>query len=1681
MPTNNENLITVTGSVTHDESDGLQVSPTPATATEDNNDQDVANLSALQTNALALYNRLFTAGGLNLTPPASVNGGGQATAQVITVNNGAGLNDLKFTDALGNALNGLPSGLSTVNGDAISLYTDTNNNIVLGKLGNGDVAFALVLDELKNASNVVTGAKIWIVQFTPLDHGADASHDNALDLSGKLFVTGNQELLFGNFDDAPANQNAWTAVDNDATATTDIQLLITGQNVIQQGAANESYGDSVNTRATSLGSNNQAVNPGEALRFDTVTGMVVPIGAKEADFTQSIQYGDHVEVNGLGVTLVQTTPSAAVQVVEVSIFDVLADTAQGNAYVGGLDTSATGDANNDRVNIASVEIRNAANQTVEWRAVDGTLLGGTNVAAIAFTFGQSTDGVNAATNKATVTGLTVGMQIIVRSADGEVFDRLLVKNVGANAFDLGGIRILDASGDTDDVGAQVRFEDDGPTVDLSLNGTPALTVDETTLLAPASDGGTSLATTEDFGSDGDGGKVFSLQDPNGANSGLVDVASGAAVLLDRDGSDVVGFVDGGGAANAFDDPADTEVLRISIDSITGELTLLQSRAIVHPDENDADDIKGLAAGSVFANVRLTDGDGDTASDSLDISSIFKIKDDGPNATVSVNATPQLQTDDTTLASDDTETDPYATSPNDDGGADGQQSTVLAYSLVDVAAGTATGLFATIDGGAIVLDKVGDDLVGYVNHAGGAAFDNAADLEVFRVSIDPDTGQVTLDQKVAIKHDDGAEDNNDVQESNDATDGDPDTVLQQLSGPYIQVVATITDGDGDSFTTPPNFASLTINFLDDGPTAPTLTPSVTANVTHDESEAVQADTDVAGNTDTGGATIASRFAGLGAQAGDPDVGVKDTGGAIGFARSGANVALVDKTGGAFGADGPAGSGTTYVLGTAGGFSGAQTTNGSNIDVFAENGLVVGRVGGAGGTIAFAVAINPTTGEVYIAQYLSLRHSDTTQADESVLEPNDVVGLAAAAVQVTVTYTDGDNDQAASSPASVGSLIRFQDAGPTVTAVANAAGAATHDETPGIQANTDIDGATIAYGATPIASLFAGVPSPGEDTDVSGTGAIGYARGAGSALTAPGGAAGADGPAGTPLTYALSVTNGTDSLLDTTAGVNIFLFNGTGAAAGLVLGRVGNDAGTAATGATAFAIGTDPSTGQLFTVQYLSLTHPSTASNDEEISLAAGTLFMSVTRTDGDGDTATDTNNDISLQARFQDDGPTITAPFDADPGTAGIQTPEHLGNAVGQTASGTFGYDLGADGQAGGSDFIDANPSLANVQIGLTGTVDNPQNPGITNAVATRSAESATSASFDFSFHYDKDPITAGVQDATAGGTLVFDKVNDTYTFTLNDVIDGFSFDVLHTNELLRKEPVGNTGHPQIVVTELDEDLPGAPADGFYVQFTANTLSQPVPAFGFNGTGDGAPVAGDTTYNNGQFVTNINEDWVSATQDTNGVAGDTIQKGELLTLRFFKENILGDVPSTEKVDPTTSASGIVIKFDGIGASEDLVLVLDLKDANGNETTRAVNVQNSDLIKGNANVPAPYNTEFTLDNNDGLLIIEANDYNAAGETYAIQSVQIMQSANGLTGNAINLNGAIGAGGASNATGALTVWDPADQDVLKIVDIGFVQNTSGTLNSDLDFAFTLSDGDNDLTAFQHLLVSIRNDYIV
>ena len=565
----------------------------------------------------------------------------------------------------------------------------------------------------------------------------------------------------------------------------------------------------------------------------------------------------------------------------------------------------------------------------------------------------------------------------------------------------------------------------------------------------------------------------------------------------------------------------------------------------------------------------------------------------------------------------------------------------------------------------------------------------------------------------------------------------------------------------------------------------------------------------------------------------------------------------------------------------------------------------------------------------------------------------------------------------------------------------------------------------------------------------------------------------------ITYALGINQVTNvsGLTDTETGQSVLLF----IEGGNVVGRAGS-----AAGAIVFTVSVSAA-GVVTLDQARAVVHADATNPDDSRTLAAADLVtLTATITDGDGDQATATHN-IGQNFNFEDDGPTITVPFDGNPAITGIQH-ETLANVLNASASGAFGYNIGADVHTaafytgGGSDFVDQN-GAAGVQIGLTGTITGGGGGNLLTSNVTLASENLTSATFNFTFTYDKDPA-AGVQTGTAGGTLVFDKVADTYTINLTDPLEGFTFDVLHTSELLSKEPTGNTGHPQIVVERLQADDPNTAVDeDFYVQFTGNAIDRSNP---FRLTNNGEGTSADATFTIGghEMVSNNNETWVSATQSTNGVAGDTIQKGELLTLRFFNSNV---GIANEATAPTATAGTMAIKFDGIGNSEDLMLILNLIDMNGADNiagtaddnatiTRAMYVSNADIYR-TGQVPAPYNSEFTLDNNDGLVIVEQNDYNAAGEDYVLQGVQIMQSGNGITGNntAIDLNRTTGSGGGSNATTSLVNFDATDNDVLKITDIGFTSTVTETPNANLDFAFQVADADGDQTAMQHILVDV------
>jgi hypothetical protein len=127
-----------------------------------------------------------------------------------------------------------------------------------------------------------------------------------------------------------------------------------------------------------------------------------------------------------------------------------------------------------------------------------------------------------------------------------------------------------------------------------------------------------------------------------------------------------------------------------------------------------------------------------------------------------------------------------------------------------------------------------------------------------------------------------------------------------------------------------------------------------------------------------------------------------------------------------------------------------------------------------------------------------------------------------------------------------------------------------------------------------------------------------------------------------------------------------------------------------------------------------------------------------------------------------------------------------------------------------------------------------------------------------------------------------------------------------------------------------------------------------------------------------------------------------------------------------------------------------------------------VENSARQKGPCTGPGSYSS-ITLDNNDGLVIIESNDYNLPGEHWVIVGAQIAGSDEGVTGTAIDLNSAIGAAGDSITGGAFDT-DPlgfqsdTNDGPFKISSIGFTTVSTTPQNAQLDFNVTVTDGDGD-----------------
>ena len=621
------------------------------------------------------------------------------------------------------------------------------------------------------------------------------------------------------------------------------------------------------------------------------------------------------------------------------------------------------------------------------------------------------------------------------------------------------------------------------------------------------------------------------------------------------------------------------------------------------------------------------------------------------------------------------------------------------------------------------------------------------------------------------------------------------------------------------------------------------------------------------------------------------------------------------------------------------------------------------------------------------------------------------------------------------------------GDSVTAAANGLVITVDDDTPIASINlltgtVDEDG--VHEGA---ADSGPGDGIPGGTGDVAGE--IVLASGNVSALFQSG--------ADEPLSYSLT-TNGLTALGLKSGGVTVTYATTYDAGSNTWLLTASAGAGN-----SVFTFSVQAATGAYAFMLLDQLDHAA-GQNENDLNIALGTA---INATDYDGDSVTAAANGLLITV--DDDSPVVTVKSNVVYANSSNPTPG---------GTGVFAYDIGADDRLGtvySSANSDLSVSMGDSTVGTT---------AITNKVVTWASESDTSAVFNLSFTYVSNNPTLGAL-TNATGTMTFDKVADTYTLSLADDIDSFS--ILKTSAAQ-----GFTGYNIGGTTPINQQPPVSVAklaDDFFVQFSG---------FAEQGSGTGANnimAGGNNAFVPGELFSAATS-WVSVSGTAAGVAGDTIQQGEVMDLDFFTASPFGDTTAA----PTATSKGIYVKFDGIG-SEDLILVLKLIDPDDNSLiTRAIIVDSEDIIIKNASTspnnfhpianPAAYG--ITLDQNDGAVIVESNDYNFGNENYLIQGLQVLVSTEGVTGSGYNLNGNVGVSGAStgntltfsNESGEGSKSNPVeageagtwDGDVVKITDLGFV--TSSTPDAHLTFNVVVTDADADATPAQTLDVTIEGD---
>lgn len=590
---------------------------------------------AFDTALAAVADSVPTAGALS----------GYSTSTVTGVNvidyGGAAVTGAAFVNSSGGNLVGVDSGLMTTDGTKIFLYTyPGDNNVLFGVKGDDDgtpgvpgdddpvnpfttttqpIVFAAYLEE------TATGIKVWLVQYLSMLHTTPGSTPAAYDesvspITDIINVALNVAQPFS-LAGAPSGQNLFlmygTPGDGNAGNGDEVAIVVTAGNAASGGSVNTGQGGG----GTTLGSNNQMLDPTESLVFTFVTnananytvGLADPrLDQNEADLEANIDFGGVFATTTASFTVVQTQPSSKAATLSIEAFTTAADD-QANF----LETYGT-DAHVDIVS-GSVVVKNAANQVV---SLSVTYSGGV----------------------AEITGLKAGYTVSYTTASPH--HRVEIENTGTSNtatgadFDIGGFSLPGTTTTQLPFNALV-FQDDGLTA-AGAAVTSSVDEDGLTVAIGGSNGNaggvgdigaTDNITTSGnistiFGAGADGIVSYSLS-TNAADILLLPTltSKGAAVKYDVNATTntLTAYVDSGSVADSLDG-TDRQVFTLSITAATGAYSFSLLDQLDHPTANTEDDL-ALQLGSILV---ATDGDGDTVTATAE-KLVITVDDDSPNA------------------------------------------------------------------------------------------------------------------------------------------------------------------------------------------------------------------------------------------------------------------------------------------------------------------------------------------------------------------------------------------------------------------------------------------------------------------------------------------------------------------------------------------------------------------------------------------------------------------------------------------------------------------------------------------------------------------------------------------------------------------------------------------------------------------------------------------------------------------------------------------------------------------------------------------------------------------------------------------------------------------------------------------------------------------------------------------